>query len=106
MTSEIINIAKEAFQKAIKHLKSEYMWLQAWRANSAMVENISVDSYWQKMPIKALATITIPEPQQICINPWDKSVLWSIETAVRESDLWFNPLNEWTMLIINIPRLT
>lgn len=106
MVTEIVNWSKQSFERFINHLKSEYVWLQAWRANSAMVENIIVDCYGQKMAIKALATITIPEPQQICINPWDKWVLGSIERAIRDSYLWLNPLNEWTMLIINIPRLT
>ena len=106
MTKEILENAKLAFQKAINHLKNEFMWLQAGQANAAMVENISVDCYGQKMTIKALGAITIPEPQQILISPWDKWTLWFIEKAVRESSLWLNPLNDWAVLRITLPKLT
>lgn len=106
MTKDILEGAKIAFKKVSEHLKSEYIWLQAGQASPAMVENILTDSYGQKMPIKALASITIPESQQILITPWDKSVMSAIEKAIRDSSLELNPQNDWTAIRIIIPRLT
>ena len=106
MTNEILNQVKEAFQKAIHHLKEEYTTLQAGQANPAMIENIMVNAYGQNMRIKELASTTVPEPQQLLISPWDKGLLSAIEKAIRDSDLGFNPLNDWWALRINIPKLT
>lgn len=106
MTNDILNSAKDHFTKSIAHLKSEYSALQAGRASPSMVENILVDSYWQKMQLKSTASISTPEPQQILISPWDKWLIVAIEKAIRESDLWLNPMNDWASIRINIPQLT
>lgn len=106
MTTDIISNAKESFERWIKFLQDQYAWLQAGRANPAMVENILVDVYGQKMHVKAIWTISIPEPQQILITPWDKSILSSIEKAIRDSWLWFNPMSQWGSIRITLPHMT
>ena len=106
MIKQILTKTEEWLDKSIQHLREEFLWLQAWKASPAMVENIMVSVYWSNSPIKNNAAITCPEPQQIQISPWDKWLLKVIEKAVMESDFWFNPLNNWSVLIIAVPQLT
>lgn len=106
MIKQILTKTEEWLNKSIQHLRDEFIGLQAWRANPAMVENIMISVYWSNSPIKNNAAITCPEPQQIQISPWDKWLLKVIEKAISESDFGFNSLNNWSVLIINIPQLT
>jgi len=106
MIKEILNKTSESLEKSINHLKAEFWWLQAWKANPAMVESIKVNAYGQMMELKTCATVTVPEAQQLHISAWDKSLISSIEKALRDSSFWFNPQNNWDVIIINIPALT
>ena len=106
MIKEILTKTEEWLDKSIQHLREEFLWLQAWKASPAMVENIMVSVYWSSSPLKNNAAITCPEPQQIQVSPWDKWLLSTIEKAIRESDFWFNPLNNGSVLIITVPQLT
>ncbi|MBT4936543.1 ribosome recycling factor [Candidatus Peregrinibacteria bacterium] len=106
-TQTIIQNAKQQFQKAIDHLHREFSQLQAGQASSAMVENILVEAYGTPSPLKNSANISVPEPQQLSIEPYDKSLLSPIETAIRNSGMGLNPLNDGSGVIrINIPPLT
>ena len=107
MHTQLINEAKDKIQKALEHLHQEYAQLQAGRAHPSIVENINVDAYSAMQPIKSLANISTPESQQITIEPWDKSLLSNIETAIRKSELGLNPLNDGSGIIrITLPQLT
>ena len=102
-----IEEAKEHFQKSLEHLQREFAQIQAGQANPAMVENLMIDAYGSIAPLKNNASISTPEPQQLTIEPYDKSLLSAIETAIRNSDLGLNPLNDGSGLIrLNIPPLT
>ena len=97
---------KEKLQKAIDYLHEEYGKLQTGRANAALVESLMVESYGSKMPLKGLATITIPESNQIMIQPWNRDQLVSVEKAIKESNLGFNPQNDGVVIRIVLPQLT
>jgi len=99
------NAVKE-FQKAVDHLKDEYSRLQVGRASSALVENVNVDVYGSSQPLKAIASISIPEPRTIQIQPWDKSNLAPIEKAIVGIGTGLNPVNDGSFVRINIPALT
>lgn len=101
-----ISSAVEDFKKAISHLKEEYSRLQAGRASAALVEGIKVDVYGSMMPLKGVATITIPDARTIQIQPWDKSNLVPIEKAIVGVGLGFNPTNDGHVVRIVIPQLT
>lgn len=103
---EIIEQNKEKFDKAIDYLKQELGKLKTGRANSALVENIIVNAYGIKTPLQQLAAISIPEPRQIVIQPWDKGISKDIEKALSESGLGLNPVAESDLLRINLPDLT
>lgn len=106
-TNAIIQEAKEHFKKSLDHLHREFTQIQAGRANPAMVEHVIVDMYGTPTPLKNCASVSVPEPQQLAIQPWDRSLTSSVEVAIRKSDLGLNPLNDGTGVIrLNIPPLT
>lgn len=105
MINELITKNKENLEKSIGHFREELGQLRTGRASSALVENLMVDYYGSKSPIKQIAGITIPEPRTIMISPWDKDSLISIEKAIRESQLNLNPINDGLAVRINIPAL-
>ncbi|MBI5754228.1 ribosome recycling factor [Candidatus Peregrinibacteria bacterium] len=107
MTSDqALNVASQEFEKAVNHLKDEFNRLQLGRANPAMVENVHVEIYGSIQPIKAVASISVPEPRTLVIAPWDRSVLAAIEKGIVGSGLGLNPVNDGIVVRINIPPLT
>lgn len=93
-------------QDALDHLHQEYSKIQTGRANAALVENVMVESYGTKMPLKSMASVSIPEPKQIAIQPWDRGQLQSIEKAILEADLGLTPQNDGTFIRLNLPPMT
>lgn len=87
-------------------LKTEFSALRVGRATPALVENISVDYYDAKTPLKQLASISAPESRLLIIEPWDKNTIISIEKAILSSDLGLNPITDKNLIRINIPLLT
>lgn len=98
MSQQIITQAFENFQKALDHLKSEYGKLQTGRANAALVENLMVESYGIRMPLKGMASISIPEFRQIVIQPWNRGQISEIEKAIREANIGLNPQNDGVLI--------
>lgn len=94
------------FQKVLQHLKEEFSRLQMGRANPSMIENIMVELYGVNQPIKAVGSISVPEPRTLVIQPWDKSALAPIEKAIVGVGLGLNPVNDGTTIRINFPALT
>jgi len=106
MYKEILEKIIPDIEDSIKHYLNQLSQIRTGRANPSVVENIHVDYYGSKTPIKQLATINVPEPRLIVISPWDKGSLAGIESAVRSSDLGFNPVNDGQVIRISIPPLT
>jgi len=84
----------------------ELSTIRTGRANPKMLDSIKVDSYGQKMPISQVATISVPEPQMINVQVWDKGNVSAVDNAIRTSDLNLNPLVDGQLLRIAIPKLT
>jgi len=106
MYQDLIEKKKTEMENSIEHFKEELNQLRTGRASTALVENILVDYYGSKSPMKQVASITIPEPRTIVISPWDKGTLVNIEAAIRESQLNLNPNNDGNVIRVNIPQLT
>ncbi|MFA9262499.1 MAG: ribosome recycling factor [Undibacterium sp.] len=106
MVKDIIESKKGSFEKAVAHFTEEAGTLRTGRANPGMVEGLLVDYYNAKTPLIQMASISVPEPRQIVISPWDKGVLSQIEAAIRESDLGLNPVNDGSVVRITLPALT
>ena len=101
-----IRKAVEEFKKAASHLQDEFSRLQVGRASAALVENIPVYMYGSSQAVKAVASISIPEPRTIMIQPWDKGALAPIEKGIVGVGTGLNPVNDGVCVRINIPQLT
>jgi len=105
MTNVIENYKPE-FDKIIEHFKNEIAALRTGRATPALVENILVEAYGVKTPIKGLGSISIPDFKTILIEPWDKGILKEIEKAVRLANIGISPVIEGGRMRLSIPPLT
>ncbi len=106
MVKDIIDSKYTAFEKVLSHFTEEAGTLRTGRANPGIVENLIVDYYNAKTPLKQLSSISVPEPRQIVVSPWDKGALTQIEAAIRESDLGLNPVNDGSVIRMILPALT
>ena len=103
---EIQNKLQQQMEKTIEALKHEFSTIRAGRANAQMLDKIRVDYYGTPTPINQVGSISVPEPRTLMINPWDKSAMKDIETAIRNSDLGLNPTNDGEVIRLNVPALT
>jgi len=85
--SEFIESFNLEFNKIIEHFKIEIEKLKAGRANPVLIEDIQVESYGVQTPLKQLASISVPEPALLVVEPWDKNLLKEIEKAISKADL-------------------
>jgi ribosome recycling factor len=106
MYNEVIDSQRESLENSIEHFKSEAGKVRTGRANPSMVEDLMVDYYGAKTPLKQIASINTPEPRLIVIQPWDRGALTLIESAIRSSDLNMNPNNDGALIRINLPMMT
>ena len=106
MHEEIKNQVRKRMDKSIESLKEEFKKIRSGRANASLVEDLIVEYYGNRLPLKQLASITVPEPRLIVVQPWDKGSLGEIEKAFHKSDLMLNPNNDGKVVRIAIPPLT
>lgn len=105
MINELISKRNGDFEKSLEHCKEEMNKIRTGRASAVLVEDLSVDYYGSKSPLKQIASINIPEARSIVISPWSADSLVDIEKAVRESQLNLNPINDGKTIRINISPL-
>ena len=93
-------------KKAIQALTEDFNGIRTGRASAALFEKIKVEYYGQATPLNQVATISVPEPRLVVIQPWDRAVLAEVEKAIQKSELSVNPSNDGKVIRINIPPLT
>ncbi|MCX6779445.1 MAG: ribosome recycling factor [Candidatus Magasanikbacteria bacterium] len=94
------------FKKISDHLKEELSHLRTGRANSAILDGVVVEAYGNKMSLKGVASITVPDPKTITIEPWDKGMLKEIEKAIIASNIGLNPVNDGKAIRLIMPPMT
>ena len=92
--------------KTLDSLKNEFATVRAGRANPAVLDQINVDYYGTPTPIAQIATIAVPDPRTISIQPWDAGSLKPIEKAIQTSELGINPTNDGKLIRLLFPQLT
>lgn len=97
---------KTELKKIEGFLKTELASLRVGRATPTLVENMFVDYYGTKTPLKQLASISAPEPRMLIIEPWDKNAIPAIEKSILTSELGFSPIVDKNLIKILIPQLT
>lgn len=103
---EIVMDAEERMEKAVAVLKHNLGGIRTGRANPGLVESLRVEVYGSHTPLKQLASIGTPEPQQIVIRPYDTSTIKEIEKAIVAGDLGLNPQNDGRLIRLNVPPLS
>jgi len=106
MSSEVIADADHKMGRAVDAMERHFQGVRTGRASTTLVERITVDYYGTQTPLNQLAGISVPEPHQIVIQPWDRGVLNAIEKAITKSDIGLTPNVDGTVVRLNIPPLT
>ena len=91
---ERLKDAKRRMQGAVAALGSEFASVRTGRASTALLDRVTVDAYGTRTPLNQLATINAPEPRLLTIQPFDRSIMQSVEKAIMESDLGLTPNND------------
>ncbi len=98
--------ARDRMDKAIQLVKDEMGKIRTGRANPSILDDLRADYYGTPTPIRQIATISVPEPRVLLIQPWDKGALEPIERCIKKSDLGLPPNSDGKVIRLNIPQLT
>ena len=102
----ILDSSKESMEKALEHLKKQFVNIRAGKASPSMLGSVIVDYYGTQTPLSQVANVNTPDGRTITVQPWEKSMLQEIEHAIMVANLGFNPMNNGESIIINVPALT
>ncbi len=102
----IVDEKKDNFENSINHLHKELDSIRTGRASSNLVESLTVDYYGTQTPLSQMASISVPDPSSIVVQPWDKAVIKDVEKAIRNSDLGINPVVDGEIIRLPVPPLT
>ena len=106
MMDELIEDAGRRMDKSVEDALHEFNTVRTGRASAALLDRIQIDYYGTPTPLKQLASINVPEPRMLTIQPFDPSSIKQIERAIMESDLGLNPSNDGKLVRLPIPQLT
>src|SRR5918912_1492069 len=105
-TNQILRDTEERMQKAVDVFRDELRGLRTGRATPALVDHLRVEYYGSPTPLRQLAQISTPDPQQILIRPFDPGCLKDVEKAIRASDLGMSPNNDGKMIRLIVPPMS
>jgi len=105
MVKEVLKEFEKKMKLAQEHFRKELSKLRTGRANIHIFEEVKVNYYGQLLPINQVATLSIPDPSLVTVQPWDPTILEAVEKAIRSSDLGLNPINDGRLLKVPIPPL-
>ena len=103
---EVFQNAETRMKKTIDSLNSEYISIRAGRANPSVLDKVMVDYYGTPTPINQVAAVSVTEARILTIQPWDMSIVNSVEKAIQKADLGVNPQNDGKIIRIIFPQLT
>lgn len=106
MISDLLADAEHKMEMAADHVAGEFATVRTGRANPQLLQRVNVEYYGTPTPLQQLASIAVPEPRLLVVQPFDKSTVSDIERAIQQADLGLNPTNDGTVLRIAFPPLT
>jgi ribosome recycling factor len=106
MYDEVIAKCKAGMERAIEAMKKEFSRVCTGRASVSLFDDIRIDYYGTPTPLNQVATLTVPEPRLITIQPWERKLIPEIERAILKSDLGLNPASDGVLVRVAIPSLT
>jgi len=102
----VLSNYKSRMDKAVAALKDEFSSLRTGRASAGLLDQVMVDAYGSTMPLSQCGSISVPDPRSISVSVWDRGLIVSVEKAIRNAGLGFNPVVEGMNLRVPIPPLT
>ena len=106
MMDDLITDATRRMDQSVEHTQHEFNSIRTGRASAALLDHVSIDYYGTATPLKNIATINVPEPRLLTIQPFDPSAMKQIERAIQESDLGLTPSNDSKIVRLPMPQLT
>ncbi len=106
MIADLLMEAEHKMELAVEHVGGEFSTVRTGRANPQLLQRVTAEYYGSPTPLQQLASIAVPEPRLLVVQPFDKSSLASIERALQQSDLGLNPTNDGNVIRIAFPPLT
>jgi len=106
MINDLLTEADQKMQAAVDHVASEFSTVRTGRANPQLLHRIQVEYYGSPTPLQQLASIAVPEPRLLVVQPFDKGTVNDIEKAIQTADLGLNPTNDGNVIRIAFPPLT
>jgi ribosome recycling factor len=106
MTKDVINNMKAHMDKTVESLRREYQKVRTGRANIGLLDDIKIDYYGTPSPLSQVATLSVPEPRTITLQPWETKMISVIEKAIMNANLGLTPANDGKVIRLNLPALT
>ena len=106
MTKELISDMKAHMEKSIDSLRKDYQRVRTGRASTTLLDDVKVDYYGTPTPLNQAATMAVPEPRTITIQPWEAKLIPAIEKAIMKSDLGLTPSSDGKLIRLVLPALT
>lgn len=106
MIKELIHDTEKRMRSSIQSLEDDLTAVRTGRANPGLIEKLSVEYYGSPVPLMQLATISVPEPRQLLVRPFDAGSIKNIEKAIQSSELGLTPINDGKVIRLNLPPLT
>jgi ribosome recycling factor len=106
MIDDLMQDASRRMDRSVEATRGSFNTVRTGRASAALLDRIEIDYYGQRTPLKQLASVNVPEPRMLTIQPYDPSSIKAIEKAIQESDLGLTPSNDGKLVRLPIPQLT
>ena len=106
MVDEIQSDAERRMQKSVEAVTVDMTGIRSGKATPALLDSIKVDAYGQKTPLNQVASVSVPDPKSLVVQPWDKSILGDVVKAIQAAELGFNPQVEGNLIRVPIPPLS
>jgi ribosome recycling factor len=103
---DLIKEAEDKMKKSVEATRHEFTLIRTGRANPAMLEHVVVSYYGTELPLQQVASVSVPDPRQLMITPFDKNAIGAIEKGIQKSEVNLTPNNDGTAIRLNIPPLT
>jgi ribosome recycling factor len=97
--------ARQAMDKAVEAVRREFSTVRTGKATTSLLDLVKVEAYGNEMPLNQVASVAVPEPKLLTVQPWDKTLLKAVEKAILASDLGLTPSNDGNLIRIPLPAL-
>ena len=106
MDPKSLKDCEERMKKAVETIRQEVSTVRTNRATTSLLDGIKVDYYGSPTPLQQVASVSVPEPRMLVIQPWERSTLTEIVKAIQKSDLGLTPVDDGTVIRLSLPALT